>query len=65
MEPTPHPDWLLIAALGGPAKVASELGWSVQRVHNWKARGIPPAVKLARPDLFLPGMRKTRAKESA
>ena len=23
-----------------------------QRVHNWKARGVPARIKLARPDLF-------------
>jgi hypothetical protein len=46
-----------IEDLGGPAKVARLLGYDeaggVQRVCNWKARGIPPAVKLSRPDLFL------------
>jgi hypothetical protein len=56
MELSPHPDWELITELGGPAKVAELLDYSkeggVQRVQNWKHRGIPPAVKLARPDLF-------------
>lgn len=46
-----------IASLGGPAKLAELLGFkkpgSTQRVSNWKSRGIPPAVKLQRPDLFL------------
>jgi hypothetical protein len=60
MEPSEHPDWALVAALGGPSKVADELGYSreggAQRVQNWKHRGIPPAVKLQRPDLFLPGL---------
>ena len=50
-------DRVLIDSLGGPAKVATLLGLKrlggVQRVHNWRARGIPAAVKLARPDLFL------------
>ncbi len=47
----------LIDRLGGPAKVAELLGFDkkggVQRVHNWKERGIPPAVKLAHPEIFL------------
>ena len=50
-------DRLLIEQLGGPAKVAELLGLrrdgGVQRVHNWRSRGIPAAVKLSRPDLFL------------
>lgn len=44
----------LIASLGGPARVAQLLGYSLQRVSNWRARGIPPAEKVLRPDLFLP-----------
>jgi hypothetical protein len=47
----------LIAYHGGPAKLAEKLGYGkdggVQRVQNWLARGIPPKVKLERPDLFL------------
>lgn len=47
-----------IEQLGGAAKVAELLGYDkeggVQRVHNWIARGIPPAVKVQRPDLFMP-----------
>ncbi len=48
----------LIRALGGPTKVAELLGYDkakggVQRVQNWLERGIPPRVKLDRPDLFL------------
>ncbi|MGO4278237.1 hypothetical protein [Cupriavidus sp. RAF20_2] len=47
----------LIDRLGGPAKVAELLGFDkkggVQRVHNWKERGIPSAVKVAYPDIFL------------
>lgn len=49
-------DWQLVLSLGGPAKVAERLGWtkegSVQRVQNWKQRGIPAKVKLANPRLF-------------
>lgn len=47
----------LIEELGGPARVAELLGYDkdggVQRVCNWLTRGIPAAVKLERPDLFL------------
>lgn len=42
--------------MGGPARVAELLGLQkhgTQRVHNWTSRGIPAAVKLMRPDLFL------------
>ncbi|WP_081060275.1 hypothetical protein [Burkholderia territorii] len=51
-------DRLTIARLGGPARVAELLGYEkqqggTQRVCNWLARGIPAAVKLERPDLFL------------
>lgn len=46
-----------IKRLGGPARVAELLGYDkqggTQRVHNWIARGVPPSVKLAHPDLFL------------
>jgi hypothetical protein len=54
---TPDPDWALILALGGAAAVARELNLpensGAQTVQNWKYRGIPARVKLARPDLFL------------
>ncbi|MDB5937489.1 MAG: hypothetical protein JWQ01_4833 [Massilia sp.] len=48
----------LIEQHGGPTKLAEELGYDTttggaQRVHNWMTRGIPPRVKLARPDLFM------------
>jgi hypothetical protein len=40
----------VIDALGGSAKVARDLGLDptrgVQRVNNWKERGIPPAILL-------------------
>lgn len=53
-----NPDAKLISELGGPARLADELGFDrraggVQRVSNWLHRGIPPKVKLSRPDLFL------------
>jgi hypothetical protein len=50
----------LIESLGGPAKVSDLLGLDraggVQRVQNWKSRGIPAAVKVSRPDLFMRGL---------
>jgi hypothetical protein len=50
----------LIEQHGGPTKLAETLGYDktsggVQRVQNWMSRGIPPRVKLSRPDLFIPG----------
>lgn len=54
-------DCEIIDGLGGPAKVAELLGYDkhngTQRVHNWTTRGIPPKVKLERPDLFLQAIR--------
>jgi hypothetical protein len=52
-----HPDKAVIDALGGPAEVARLLSLDtkkggVQRVHNWRTRGIPPAVRLDHPELF-------------
>lgn len=47
----------LIDYHGGPTRLAAKLGWlegrAIQRIHNWRSRGIPAAVKLERPDLFL------------
>ena len=53
-----HSDSQLIDDLGGPAAVCALLGYDkakggLQRVHNWRVRGIPPKVKLERPDVFL------------
>jgi hypothetical protein len=46
----------LIAKLGGASALAKKLGFaSKQRVHNWMTRGIPPAVKLSYPKIFLKG----------
>lgn len=46
----------LIDALGGPAKIAMLLGYDkeggVQRIHNWRTRGIPAQVKIDHPDIF-------------
>lgn len=48
----------IIARLGGPAKVAELLQidkrGGVQRVQNWLTRGIPSAVKVKHPALFMP-----------
>lgn len=63
----------LIDHYGGPTKLAALLGYGargVQRVWNWRERGIPAAVKVARPELFLTGFalavpRKKRAKARA
>ena len=53
-----HQDNELIDQLGGPTQLAKRLGLlkpgSVQRVQNWKKRGIPLAVKVAYAELFLP-----------
>jgi hypothetical protein len=42
----------LIESLGGATKLAARLGCSVQRVQNWKDRGIPAQVRLDHPDVF-------------
>ena len=59
----------LIDALGGATKVAALLGYGkgqgVQRVHNWRTRGIPPRVKLERPDLFPVPARRAAMLETA
>lgn len=41
-----------IESLGGSAKLAHMLGYTVQRVQNWKDRGIPAKVKLDHPEIF-------------
>lgn len=56
-----HADWQLILDLGGPTAVAKLLGYDlkrggVQRVHNWRERGVPPSVKIAFPLIFLQGI---------
>jgi hypothetical protein len=54
-----HPDAELINQLGGPAEVCRLLGFDpgnggVQRVQNWKSRGIPEVIRLRRTDVFGP-----------
>lgn len=57
-------DRALIDSLGGPAKLADLLNFDrrggVQRIQNWKARGIPSAVKVAYPHLFMVGALKKK-----
>ena len=57
MESEISTDAKLIDVLGGPAKVAELLSFpaegGVQRVHNWKTRGIPARIKIKFPHLFL------------
>lgn len=65
---TMHKDSQLIDSLGGPAKVAELLGFDksdggIQRVHNWRTRGIPAKVKVDHPDIFMP--ERPRRKPSA
>ena len=56
----------VIEQLGGAAKVASLLGFTVQRVQNWKDRGIPARVRLDRQDLFeTPKPPKRRRRQAA
>ena len=43
----------IIDRLGGSTKVAELIHYKVQRVQNWKERGIPSAEKLKFPHLFL------------
>lgn len=57
-HPNIEADRATIERLGGAAKLAELLGYDksaggVQRIQNWKNRGIPAEVKLQRPDLFL------------
>ena len=43
----------IIDRLGGSTKVAELIHYQVQRVQNWKTRGIPASEKLKHPNLFL------------
>jgi hypothetical protein len=59
----------IIESLGGATKLAEILGYDkqaggVQRVHNWLSRGIPPQVKLDRPDLFMPTWKVPRSNKA-
>ena len=53
-----HPDSKIIDDLGGPSKLSELLGYDkthggVQRIQNWKKRGIPSSVKISHPELFM------------
>lgn len=62
-------DKALIDELGGPAKVAELLGFDkdggIQRVQNWTTRGIPAAVKVLHPRVFLKDAITTKARKPA
>lgn len=53
MDPNLDADNALISELGGVAELARLLDYTIQRVQNWKTRGIPAEEKIKRPDLFL------------
>lgn len=62
----------IIDRLGGPAKLAEKLGLSgrpgqIQRISNWKKRGIPARVMLDHPHVFelKPPPRRRSKKEAA
>lgn len=54
-------DKKIIESMGGISAVARTLGVSPQRVFNWSKRGIPAAIKVEYPDLFLTEL-KTKKK---
>ena len=57
-----------IRFFGGPAKLAEMLGYDHhghQRVHNWITRGIPSAVKVERPDLFMRPLKELESERKA
>ena len=57
-------DRALIESLGGPVKLAQSLNmgrYGAQRVSNWNRRGIPSAVKVAYPQIFMPELAPTPA----
>lgn len=64
LNPTLEADKALIQAFGGPTQLAMLLGFTkpggVQRVQNWTVRGIPPAIKVKRPEIFLRDIKAQR-----
>ncbi|WP_230656927.1 hypothetical protein [Psychrobacter sp. I-STPA10] len=44
----------IIERLGGVSAISSYFGMDYQRVFNWKKRGIPKAIKVDYPDIFMP-----------
>lgn len=57
----------LIDRLGGSAELSRKTGYTVQRINNWKVRGIPADAKIRFPDLFWPssGHSSKAAKQAA
>lgn len=55
----------LIRRLGGPSKVAELISidkrGGAQRVQNWMVRGIPSAIKVKYPHLFMPELAQASA----
>jgi hypothetical protein len=55
-------DKALIESLGGARELVKLLKWDsnggLQRINNWKARGIPPAIKIQYPKIFLRKVKK-------
>lgn len=58
----------LIAKLGGPTRVAELLNLpkygGVQRVQNWMQRGIPAAMKVDHPAIFMPELAQAHAERA-
>lgn len=56
MAITLHADADLIDQLGGPSALAARLNFTgpfrVQRVQNWKYRGIPEVIRLRHREIF-------------
>lgn len=62
-------DQALIEQLGGPSQLAKLLGFKkpggVQRIQNWKVRGIPALVKLAHPHIFLSHLKLSKKRAAS
>lgn len=54
-----------IAASGGPSALARELKVRPQNVSNWRKRGgVPAAVVIERPDIFMPELADVRGTDA-
>ena len=53
---TYHDDAKLIDKNGGVSAIAEMTGYSIQRVWNWRVRGIPPEEKIKYAHIFLPDL---------
>lgn len=60
----PKSDAEIIESHGGATALANRLNYQVQRVQNWKTRGIPASEKLKHPELFLNVCVSKRSKTS-